>query len=212
MSKVQLHDHTASYHAITTKSPQGLQCLKRLFLEYDNANPSRANLNRLFSRDFTDNENESERNIGRDEAIQTIISTRAKCSRHQIDLKRATCLVNSGSSHTVFFEGVRFMMFAAPQESGSDAEPSVVEDKSDWTRVPFAGRIEVRVKENKFSLKEAVAEIYLNKEGLDVEDELHAARQSGRVPPRQVAFYEYQPNWSSDEHVRVARSDFCADG
>ncbi|KIW90924.1 uncharacterized protein Z519_08707 [Cladophialophora bantiana CBS 173.52] len=159
MSKVQLHDHTGSYQAITTKSPQGLQCLKRLFLEYDNANPSRANLNSLFSRDFTDNENESERNIGRDEAIQTIISTRAKCSRHQIDLKRATCLVNSGSSHTVFFEGVRFMMFAATQEGGSDAELPVVEDKSDWTRVPFAGRIEVRVKENKFSLKEAVAEI-----------------------------------------------------
>ncbi|OQU97447.1 hypothetical protein CLAIMM_03378 [Cladophialophora immunda] len=158
MSKVQLHDHSASYHAITTKSPQGLQCLKRLFLEYDNANPSRANLNSLFSRDFTDNENESERNIGRDEAIETIISTRAKCSRHQIDLKRATCLVNSGSSHTVFFEGVRFMMFAATPD-GSDAELPVVEDRSNWTRVPFSGRMDVRVKENKFSLKEAVAEI-----------------------------------------------------
>ncbi|OAG42824.1 hypothetical protein AYO21_02775 [Fonsecaea monophora] len=157
MSKVQLHDHSASYHAITTKSPQGLQCLKRLFLEYDNTNPSRANLNSLFSRDFTDNENESERNIGRDEAIETIISHRARCSRHQIDLKRATCLVNSGSSHTVFFEGVRFVMFASPE--GSEAELPVVEDKSTWTRIPFSGRMEVRVKENKFSLKEAVAEI-----------------------------------------------------
>ncbi|KIY04026.1 uncharacterized protein Z520_00718 [Fonsecaea multimorphosa CBS 102226] len=158
MSKVHLHDHTASYHAITTKSPQGLQCLKRLFIEYDDANPSRANLNSLFARDFVDNENESERNIGREEAIETIISSRARCSRHQIDLKRATCIVNSSSSHTVFFEGVRFMMFATTQ-NGSDGELPVVEDKVNWTRVPFAGRMEVRVKENRFSLKDAVAEI-----------------------------------------------------
>ncbi|OAP62821.1 hypothetical protein AYL99_02048 [Fonsecaea erecta] len=159
MSKVHLYDHSASYHAITSKSPQGLQCLKRLFIEYDNPNPSRANLNSLFARDFTDNENESERTFGRDEAIETIISTRAKCSRHQIDLKRATCLINSGSSHTVFFEGVRFMMFGGALQDGSDAELPVMDEKINWTRVPFAGRMEVRVKENRFSLKEAVAEI-----------------------------------------------------
>jgi hypothetical protein len=35
----------------------------------------------------------------------------------------------------------------------------IIEDKGDWIRIPFSGRIECRVKENRFTLKDAVAEI-----------------------------------------------------
>ena len=52
MGKKEIHEHTASYHAITGKSPQGFQCLKRLFIEYDNQNPSRGALESLLARDF----------------------------------------------------------------------------------------------------------------------------------------------------------------
>jgi len=52
MPKVQVHEHTSSYQAITTKSPHGFQCLKRLFLEYDHDVPNRAMLENLLARDF----------------------------------------------------------------------------------------------------------------------------------------------------------------
>ncbi|KAK5553745.1 hypothetical protein LTR46_008291 [Exophiala xenobiotica] len=143
-NKVHIYEHTSSYNAISHKSPQGLQCLKALFSEYDSSNPSRIKLNDLFTDDFHDNTNGSDRNTGRDETIDSIISSRAKCTRHQIDLKHAWCLENSGSSQTVFFEAVRFMY---------------LDGDSDWTRIPLSGRIEVRVKENKFSLKDAIAQI-----------------------------------------------------
>ena len=144
MGKVPVHDHTLSYQAISTKSPHGLQCLKALFSEYDSSDPSRMRLNSLLSRDFQDTANGNDRSVGREEAIESIISERAKCTKHQIDLKYALCVENSGSSHTVFFEGVRFLF---------------LEGDSDWTRIPISGRLEVRIKENRFSLKEAVAEI-----------------------------------------------------
>ncbi|KIW38937.1 uncharacterized protein PV06_08758 [Exophiala oligosperma] len=126
------------------KSPHGLQCLKILFSEYDSSNPSRMALNDLLTVDFQDNTNGSDRNTGREETIETIMSSRAKCTRHQIDLKHAWCIENSGSSQTVFFEAVRFM---------------VLDGDEDWTRIPLSGRIEVKVKENRFKLKDAVAQI-----------------------------------------------------
>lgn len=46
-----------------------------------------------------------------------------------------------------------------PAEVDKEVELPVVEDKGEWIRVPFSGRIEVRVKENKFTLKEAVIEV-----------------------------------------------------
>jgi hypothetical protein len=52
MGKVVVHEHTGSYQAITTKSPHGLQCLKKLFLEYDHETPNRGLLENLFARDF----------------------------------------------------------------------------------------------------------------------------------------------------------------
>ncbi|OCT45328.1 hypothetical protein CLCR_06035 [Cladophialophora carrionii] len=157
MPKVQIHEHTTSYHAITTKSPHGFQCLKKLFLEYDSGNPSRPALEGLLARDFTDNENESERSIGREEAIVNIASSRQRCSRHQIDLKRAICIEHDAKRHEVLFEGVRFMLFSS--DRNREVEIPVVADKGEWIRVPFSGRIEVRVKENKFSMKDAVIEI-----------------------------------------------------
>ncbi|KIW64532.1 hypothetical protein, variant [Phialophora macrospora] len=105
----------------------------------------------------TDNENESERSIGREEAIVNIISSRQRCSRHQIDLKRAICIEHDAKRQEVLFEGVRFMLFTA--HGDKEVELPVVEDKGQWIRLPFSGRIEVRVKENKFSLKDAVIEI-----------------------------------------------------
>jgi len=97
------------------------------------------------------------RSIGREEAIQNIISSRQKCSRHQIDLKRAVCIEHDAKRHEVLFEGVRFMLF--PFERDREVELPIVEDKGDWVRVPFSGRLEVRVKENRFTMKDAVAEI-----------------------------------------------------
>ncbi|EXJ78833.1 hypothetical protein A1O1_09235 [Capronia coronata CBS 617.96] len=144
MGKVQVHEHTLSYQAISPKSPYGLRCLKTLFTEYDNAEPSRLSLNSLLSKDFQDNENGNDRSVGRDEAIESIISSRARCSRHQIDLKYACCIEHSTSRQTVFFEAVRFM---------------VVNGDSDWRRIPISGRLEVRIKDNMFSLRDAVAEI-----------------------------------------------------
>ncbi|KIX08652.1 uncharacterized protein Z518_03309 [Rhinocladiella mackenziei CBS 650.93] len=144
MGKIQVQEHTQSYQAISTKSPHGLRCLKVLFSEYDSSQPSRLILNSLFAKDFQDNENGTDRSVGRDEAIDNIISSRARCTKHQMDLKHAWCVENSGSSHTVFFEGIRFMF---------------LDGDSDWTRVPFSGRIEVRIKENRFTLKDAVVEV-----------------------------------------------------
>ena len=157
MPKVQVYEHTTSYQAITSKSPHGLRCLKTLFLEYDNPDPNRSVLQNLLARDFTDNENESTRSIGRDEAIEHIISTRQKCSRHQIDLKRAMCIEHEGRRQEVFFEGVRHMLLSFPEDR--EDELPIVEDKGDWIRVPFSGRIEVRVKENRFTLKESIIEV-----------------------------------------------------
>ena len=50
-------------------------------------------------------------------------------------------------------------MFQFPFEGDRELELPIVEEKGDWIRVPFQGRIEVRVKENRFRLKDAVAEI-----------------------------------------------------
>ncbi|KAK6384619.1 hypothetical protein LTS17_002182 [Exophiala oligosperma] len=115
-NKVHVTEHTGAYNAISHKSPHGLQCLKILFSEYDSSNPSRMALNDLLTVDFQDNTNGSDRNTGQ----------------------------NSGSSQTVFFEAVRFM---------------VLDGDEDWTRIPLSGRIEVKVKENRFKLKDAVAQI-----------------------------------------------------
>ncbi|KAJ9613582.1 hypothetical protein H2200_003524 [Cladophialophora chaetospira] len=180
MGKVQIHEHTTSYQAITTKSPHGLQCLKKLFLEYDNETPSRASLDSLLARDFTDNENESERSIGREESIENIISNRKRCSRHQMDLKRAVCIEHDAKRQEVLFEGVRFMLF--PFEDDRGLELPIVEDKGDWIRVPFSGRIEVRTKENRYTLKEAVIEIVSRRWTVDnsqlVKRELMSNRRS----------------------------------
>ncbi|EXJ56067.1 hypothetical protein A1O7_08998 [Cladophialophora yegresii CBS 114405] len=58
----------------------------------------------------------------------------------------------------------------------------VVEDKGEWIRVPFSGRIEVRVKENKFSMKDAVIEIVNRRWTIDnsqlVKREILAARKA----------------------------------
>ena len=158
MPKVQIHEHTTSYQAITVKSPHGLVCLKRLFLEYDSPEPSRTALENLFARDFTDNENESTRSIGREEAIDYILSTRQKCAKHQIDLKRAMCIeYEDHRRHDVFFEGVRFMLLSSLGDR--QVESRMLEDEGQWIRIPFSGRLEVRVKENRFRLKEAVIEV-----------------------------------------------------
>jgi hypothetical protein len=39
-----------------------------------------------------------------------IISSRQRCSRHQIDLKRAICIEHDAKKQEVLFEGVRFML------------------------------------------------------------------------------------------------------
>ena len=143
-NKVYVTEHTLSYTSISNKSPQGLQCLKSLFFQYDSANPSRMELNHLLAPDFQDNTNGSDRNVGREETVDAIVSTRTTCTKHQIDLKHAWCIENSGSSHTVFFEAARFMM---------------MEGDSDWTKVPISGRIEVKIKENRFKMKDAIAQI-----------------------------------------------------
>ncbi len=46
-----------------------------------------------------------------------------------------------------------------PFDVDRDVELPIVEDKGDWIRVPFSGRIEVRTKENRFKLKESVIEV-----------------------------------------------------
>jgi len=143
-NKVHLHEHALSYPAIPNKAPHGLLCLKALFGEYDSSVPSRTRLTELFAPDFQDNMNGSDRSFGRDETIEAIISSRRRCTRHQIDLKHAWCVEHSSSHHTVFFEAVRFMY---------------LEGDADWTKVPISGRIEVRIKDSRFSLKDAVAQI-----------------------------------------------------
>ena len=65
-------------------------------------------------RTQTDNENESERSIGREETIQNIISSRHQCTRHQMDLKRAVCIEHEPKRQEVLFEGVRFMLVGFP--------------------------------------------------------------------------------------------------
>ncbi len=146
-NKVHLYEHGLSYPAISSTNkatPHGLLCLKALFEEYDSSVPSRTRLTELFTPDFQDNMNGSDRSFGRDETIEAIIQSRRRCSRHQIDLKHAWCVEHSSQHHTVFFEAVRFMF---------------LEGDTDWTKVPIAGRIEVRIKDNRFSLKDAVAQI-----------------------------------------------------
>ncbi|KAI1608193.1 hypothetical protein EDD37DRAFT_185542 [Exophiala viscosa] len=143
-NKVYVTEHTLSYTSISNKSPQGLQCLKSLFFQYDSPNPSRMELNHLLAPDFQDNTNGSDRNVGREETVDAIVSARTTCIKHQIDLKHAWCIENSGSSHTVFFEAARFML---------------MEGDSDWTKVPISGRIEVKIKENRFKMKDAIAQI-----------------------------------------------------
>ena len=63
-----------------------------------------------YDRQQTDNENDSERSIGREEAIANIVASRQKCKRHQIDLKRAICIEHEPKRQEVLFEGVRFML------------------------------------------------------------------------------------------------------
>jgi hypothetical protein len=58
----------------------------------------------------TDNENEAERSVGREETIQNIINSRRACARHQIDLKRAVEIEHDPRRHEVLFDGVRFML------------------------------------------------------------------------------------------------------
>ncbi|KIW20967.1 hypothetical protein PV08_01546 [Exophiala spinifera] len=187
-NKVHVTEHTGSYNAISHKSPHGLQCLKILFSEYDSSNPSRLALNDLLTADFQDNTNGSDRNTGREETIDTIISSRAKCTRHQIDLKHAWCIENSGSSHTVFFEAVRFMILDGDQ---------------DWTRVPLSGRIEVKVKENRFTLKDAVAQISSRRMTSDasqlVKKDLSRTATTKTVPlsPAQTPSLDLQPSTSN---------------
>ncbi|KIV87829.1 hypothetical protein PV11_03349 [Exophiala sideris] len=143
-NKVYVTEHTLSYTSISNKSPQGLQCLKSLFFQYDSLNPSRMELNHLLAPDFQDNTNGSDRNVGREETIDAMVDSRTTYTKHQIDLKHAWCIENSGSSHTVFFEAARFML---------------MEGDSDWTKVPISGRIEVKIKENRFKMKDAIAQI-----------------------------------------------------
>ncbi|KEF53347.1 uncharacterized protein A1O9_10322, partial [Exophiala aquamarina CBS 119918] len=142
MPKVQFFEHVGSYAAISKKAPQGFQCLKQLLSFYDSDNPNRTALDALLAPGFHDTENGSDRTISRAEAIEDILTTRDKYRKHQFDLKHAYCLEHTGSHHTVFFESVRFL--------------SVV-GSNDWIKVPVSGRLEVKVTENKFTLKDAVA-------------------------------------------------------
>ncbi|KAL6248270.1 hypothetical protein RBB50_004525 [Rhinocladiella similis] len=186
-NKVHVSEHTGSYNAISHKSPHGLQCLKILFSECDSSNPSRLALNDLLTADFQDNTNGSDRNTGREETIDAILSSRAKCTRHQIDLKHAWCIENSSSSHTVFYEAVRFMILDGDQ---------------DWTRIPLSGRIEVKVKENRFTLKDAVAQISSRRMTSDasqlVKRDLSRSATTTTMPasPVQTPSFDLQPSTS----------------
>lgn len=140
MGKVHFHSHVGSYANISNKAAQGLQSLRALLSEYDNENPTRIYLCELLAHNFHDIENGSDRAITREEAIQNIISTRSKCAKHQFDLKHAWCVENSGTSQTVFFESIRFLLLKGDTE---------------WIRIPIAGRLEVSVTENKWTLKDA---------------------------------------------------------
>jgi hypothetical protein len=164
MPKCPVYEHHASYASIANKHPHGLRLLKALFLEYDNSIPNRDRLEQLFSADFTDNENDSARNIGREEAIDAIITSRRRVLKHQMDLKRAICIEHEGKSarHEVFFEGVRHMFFPVDEPSDPTSE-----EKGEWIRTPFAGRIEVKVKENRFQFKDPVIEIISRKWTVD---------------------------------------------
>lgn len=142
MPKVQFHEHVGAYAAISKKAPQGFQCLKLLLSMYDAESPNRMVLNDLLAPGFQDTENGSDRSISRDEAIDAILTTREKYIKHQFDLKHAYCLEHTNSHHTVFFESVRFLL---------------VKGSTDWIKVPVSGRLEVKVSENRFTLKDAVA-------------------------------------------------------
>jgi len=142
MPKVQYYEHVGSYTAISKKAPQGFQCLKQLFSIYDSDNPNRAALDSLLAPGFHDTENGSDRTISRSEAMEDILTTKERYRKHQFDLKHAYCLEHTGSHHTVFFESVRFL---SPDGS------------SNWIKVPVSGKLEVKVTENRFTLKDAVA-------------------------------------------------------
>jgi hypothetical protein len=148
-------------------------------------------LNDLFTDDFHDNTNGSDRNTGRDETIDSIISSRAKCTRHQIDLKHAWCLENSGASQTVFFEAVRFMY---------------LDGDSDWTRIPLSGRIEVRVKENRFSLKDAIAQISSRRMTSDTSQLMRKEMWRASMPlsPAELSSLGLQPSNSQLAQPKVS--------
>ena len=144
MPKAIFHEHVGSYAAIPKRAPQGLHCLKVLLSQYDIETPNRMVLNDLLAPGFQDTENGSERTVNREEAIEAILGSRAQCIKHQFDLKHAYCIEHSGAHHTVFFESVRFML---------------LHGNTDYIRVPVAGRIEVKITENRFKMKDAVASI-----------------------------------------------------
>ncbi|KAJ4595984.1 hypothetical protein HRR84_005105, partial [Exophiala dermatitidis] len=154
MGKIQLHEHTQSYRAISTKSPHGLKCLKALFSEYDSPDPDATKLYDLFAKDFQDHVNGEDRSVSRDEAIETILASRSRCTKHQIDLKHASCIEHSGTSQTVYFEAIRFVV---PVDANT----------LNWIRVPVSGRLDVRITPNKFSLKDAVAQIVARRRTAD---------------------------------------------
>lgn len=144
MTKVTLTEHVGSYTAISKKAPQGLQALKLLLSIYDLEVPNRAVLDELLAPGFHDTETGSDRTISRHEAIEVILTTREKYTKHQFDLKHAYCLEYTGSHHTVFFEAVRFLF-----PPGS----------TEWVKVPVSGKLEVKITQNRLMLKDAVVVI-----------------------------------------------------
>lgn len=144
MPKVTLTEHVGSYTAISKKMPQGLQALKLLLSLYDLDVPDRAALEELLAPSFHETENGSDRTISRSEAIEAIVTIRDKYSKHQFDLKHAYCMEYTGSHHTVFFEGVRFLF---------------LQGSTNWVKVPVSGKLDVKITQNRLMLKDAVVVI-----------------------------------------------------
>lgn len=115
MTKVTLTEHVGSYTAISKKAPHGLQALKLLLSIYDLEVPNRAVLDELLAPGFHDTETGSDRTISRHEAIEVILTTREKYTKHQFDLKHAYCLEYTGSHHTVFLKPFAFCFRQAAQ-------------------------------------------------------------------------------------------------
>ncbi|PVI01159.1 hypothetical protein DM02DRAFT_654808 [Periconia macrospinosa] len=127
--RAQVREHTGSYQTITAASPVGLQCLKAFFEEEDSMSPNGVKLKTILAKDFRQFENGNERSRSRDVVIGLITSRKTRYRNYQTDIAQAWCVMNHNKTHTVLFEGIRFV---------------VLLNDTEWIRIPLSGRIEVR--------------------------------------------------------------------